>query len=159
MRTLEAMGATVVIVGAAMEPVGPVDLRDVPRLGAGATVATLQAEGIRTVMVTGDHEGVGAAIATEPGIDGVEAGVVRRLRDPHGAIAKLGDGVNDAPAFAGATVGIAMGRAGYRVAVETAGVVLMEDRLDRLVDLLQLARRASRPSVATSPAVINKWEE
>lgn len=152
MRTLEATGATVVIVGTEQEPVGLIGLMDVPRPEAAATVRALQAEGLRTVMVTGDNPAVAAAIAAGLGIDEVEAGVlpeakadvVRRLREEHGAIAMVGDGVNDAPALAEATVGIAMGGAGSDVAIETADIVLMEDRLDRLVDLLRLARRTER---------------
>ncbi len=163
-RALEATGATVVIVGTDREPVGLIGLMDVPRPEAAATVEALRAEGIRTVMVTGDNPTVAAAIAAGLGIDEVEAGVlpeakadvVRRLREAHGAIAMVGDGVNDAPALAEATVGIAMGGAGSDVAIETADIVLMEDRLDRLVDLLRLARRTQgivRQNVAVAVSV------
>ncbi len=164
MRELEATGATVVIVGTDREPVGLIGLMDVPRPESAATVRALHAEGIRTVMVTGDNPAVAAAIAAGLGIDEVEAGVlpeakadvVRRLREEHGAIAMVGDGVNDAPALAEATVGIAMGGAGSDVAIETADIVLMEDRLDRLVDLLRLARQTQgivRQNVAVSVSV------
>lgn len=152
MQALEATGATVVILGTACEPIGLVGLMDVPRPESAATVRALQADGIRTVMVTGDNPIVAAAISNSLGIDEVEAGVlpegkaevVRRLRAVHGAIAMVGDGVNDAPALAEATVGIAMGGAGSSVAIETADIVLMEDRIDRVVDLIHFARRTRR---------------
>ena len=164
MRTLEAAGATVVLVGTAMEPVGLLGLKDVPRPEAAETVQALHAAGLRTIMVTGDNPTVAAAIAAELGIDEVEAGVlpgakaavVRRLREERGAVAMVGDGVNDAPALAEATVGIAMGGAGSDVAIEAADIVLMEDRVDRLVDLLRLARRTRaivRQNVGVSVSV------
>ncbi|MEN6342455.1 MAG: cation-translocating P-type ATPase [Methanospirillum sp.] len=164
MRALEETGSTVVLAGTATEPFGLIGLKDVPRPEAAATVRALQAEGIRTVIVTGDNPTVAAVIAAELGIDEVEAGVlpeakaevVRRLRGAHGAIAMVGDGVNDAPALAEATVGIAMGGAGSDVAIETADVVLMEDRVDRVVDLLRLARRTRgivRQNVAVAVSV------
>jgi len=161
---LEKGGATVVVVGNGDGPIGLIGLMDVPRPGAAETVRALKADGIRTVMVTGDNPTVAAAIGLELGIDEVEAGVlpeakaalVRRLREEYGAVAMVGDGVNDAPALAEATVGIAMGGAGSDVAIETSDVVLMDDRVDRLVDLIRLARRTQvivRQNVGISVSV------
>ncbi|NLG26356.1 MAG: HAD-IC family P-type ATPase, partial [Chloroflexi bacterium] len=116
-----------------------------------AMLADLRAAGIRrTVMLTGDNPHIAGAIAREAGIDDVRAGLlpedkvraVRQLRDEFGDIAMVGDGVNDAPALAQATVGVAMGAGGTDTALETADVVLMSDDLSRLPFLIRLSRRA-----------------
>jgi Cd2+/Zn2+-exporting ATPase len=115
-----------------------------------AVVARLQAMGVRpVVMLTGDNRGVGEAIAREVGIDEVRADLLpedkvdalRFLRRRHGDIAMVGDGVNDAPALAQATVGIAMGAAGTAAALEAADVALMNDDLSQVVFALGLARQ------------------
>jgi len=115
-----------------------------------AMLADLRAAGIRrTVMLTGDNPHLAGAIAREAGIDEVRAGLlpedkvraVRQLRDEFGDIAMVGDGVNDAPALAQATVGIAMGAGGTDMALETADVVLMSDDLSRLPFLIRLSQR------------------
>jgi Cd2+/Zn2+-exporting ATPase len=103
-------------------------------------------------MLTGDNERTARAIAREVGIDEVyadltpedKAGIVRNLTARDGHVAMVGDGVNDAPALAEATVGVAMGAAGTDVALETADVALMADDLDKLVYALRLARRHER---------------
>jgi Cd2+/Zn2+-exporting ATPase len=101
-------------------------------------------------MLTGDHADVGRAIGREVGVDEVRAdllpeqklGAVRGLLAEHGTVAMVGDGVNDAPALAHATVGIAMGGAGTAVALETADVALMADDLGTLSFAVGLSRRA-----------------
>jgi Cd2+/Zn2+-exporting ATPase len=119
----------------------------------------------KVVMLTGDNELTAQAIAREVGIDEVHADLkpedkavkVRELAERHGHVAMVGDGVNDAPALAEATVGIAMGAAGTDVALETADVALMADDLEKLVYALQLARRNQRvvrQNLALSVAVI-----
>jgi Cd2+/Zn2+-exporting ATPase len=116
-------------------------------------------------MLTGDNERTARAIAREVGIDEVHAELkpedkVARVRDltaRHGHLAMVGDGVNDAPALAEATVGVAMGAAGTDVALETADVALMADDLEKLVYAVKLARknqRVIRQNLALSVVVI-----
>lgn len=123
------------------------------RPAAARVVEKLKATGVeRVVMLTGDNPAVAAAIGREAGVDEIHAGLlpeekVARVRDltaRYGAVAMVGDGVNDAPALAAATVGIAMGGAGTDVALETADLVLMADELGQLPYALALARAARR---------------
>ena len=103
----------------------------------------------RIVMLTGDNAGVGRAIGARVGVDEVRARLlpedkvvaIRELAS-HGKVAMVGDGVNDAPALANATVGIAMGGAGTAAALETADVALMADDLSRLTFAVKLSRTA-----------------
>jgi len=146
---LQEEGKTVVLVGDESSVRGLIAIRDRIRPNAKAAIAALQAAGIeKVVMLTGDNERTARAIARELGIDTIYAGLkpedkqakVRELA-AHGHVAMVGDGVNDAPALAEATVGIAMGAAGSDVALETADVALMADDLEKLVYALRLARR------------------
>jgi Cd2+/Zn2+-exporting ATPase len=103
-------------------------------------------------MLTGDNRGVAEATAKDVGVDDVRADLlpedkvtaIRQLLQSHGRLAMVGDGVNDAPALAQATVGIAMGGAGTAVALETADVALMADDLATLPFAVGLSRRAAR---------------
>jgi len=115
-------------------------------------------------MLTGDHVAVAMAIAAQVGVDDVEAGLlpedklvaIRALQESS-PVAMVGDGVNDAPALAIATVGVAMGGAGSDVALETADVVLIADDLAKLpyaVALSQRTRRTIIQNLAFSLAVI-----
>jgi Cd2+/Zn2+-exporting ATPase len=132
---------------------GVLGVMDTPRPQAPAVVARLRAIGItRLVMISGDHQRVADAVAQRVGLteargdlmpeDKVTAIVA--LRRESGQVAMVGDGVNDAPAMANATVGIAMGAAGSDVALETADVALMADDLARLPFAVALSRRTSR---------------
>ncbi len=132
---------------------GVVGVMDTPRAAAAAVMASLRALGIeRLVMISGDHQQVADAVARTVGLteargdlmpeQKVEA--IRRLRQQHGTVAMVGDGVNDAPAMANATVGIAMGAAGSDVALEVADVALMGDDLGQLPFALGLSRQTSR---------------
>lgn len=152
-RELEESGKTVVFVGSGDEVVGILGLMDRLRPDAAATVARLKAQGIeRVVMLTGDNRRVGEAVAELAGVDEVytellpedKAEIVQRLRREYGPVAMVGDGVNDAPALAQATVGIAMGAAGTDVALETADVVLMRNDLAKLNHAVTLSRRTRR---------------
>ncbi|MCY1024034.1 heavy metal translocating P-type ATPase [Pyxidicoccus sp. MSG2] len=147
---LQAEGKTVVVVGDERTPWGLLAIRDSLRPNARAAIAALHAAGVKkVVMLTGDNERTAQALAREVGIDEVHAGLkpedkaarVRELTRTHGHVAMVGDGVNDAPALAEATVGVAMGAAGTDVALETADVALMADNLERLAYALTLARR------------------
>ena len=147
---LQAEGKTVVLVGDERAPWGLLAIRDNVRPNARAAIAALHEVGVRqVVMLTGDNERTARAIAREVGVDEVYADLkpedkvarVRELSERHGHVAMVGDGVNDAPALAEATVGVAMGAAGTDVALETADVALMADDLEKLVYALRLARR------------------
>ena len=147
---LQAEGKTVVIVGNEESPWGLIAIRDNLRPQALSAVEALRSVGIeRIVMLTGDNYGTAHAIAGEAGVDEFHAGLkpqdkvtkVRELTERYGHVAMVGDGVNDAPALAEATVGVAMGAAGTDVALETADVALMADDLEKLVYALRLARR------------------
>jgi Zn2+/Cd2+-exporting ATPase len=102
------------------------------------------------VMLTGDNARTAHSIAQQVGVDQIYAellpeekvDVIRKLQRQYGAVAMVGDGINDAPALAQASVGIAMGAAGSDVALETADIVLMADRLERLEHAIHLGRRA-----------------
>jgi len=118
------------------------------RPDAAALVAHLRALGVRPVMLTGDHEGAARAVAAELGIaDGRpgllpadKANAIGELRLAHGAVAMVGDGINDAPALAAADVGIAMG-GGTDVAMHTAGITLVRSRPALVADALAISRR------------------
>lgn len=163
---LQAEGKTVVVVGDKKTARGLIAIRDNIRPNARQAIASLHAVGIeKVVMLTGDNERTAQAIAREAGIDEVYAALkpedkvtrVRELARRYGHVAMVGDGVNDAPALAEATVGVAMGAAGTDVALETADVVLMADDLEKLVYALRLARRNQsvvRQNLALSAVVI-----
>lgn len=151
-RRLEASGRTVMVVRADDQYLGALGLMDTPREGAADVLAALHRIGIRrTIMLSGDNQGVADAIARELGLDEARGGLmpedkvelVRALAASEGRVAMVGDGVNDAPAMANATVGIAMGAAGSDVALETADVALMADDLRRLPFAVGLSRRTS----------------
>ena len=150
---LQSDGKTVVLVGTEKAVSGMFAIRDNVRPNARSAIAALHKTGVqKVVMLTGDNRRTADAIAREVGIDDVYAdlkpedklAIVRELTSREGHVAMVGDGVNDAPALAEATVGIAMGAAGTDVALETADVALMADDLEKLVYALQLARRNER---------------
>jgi Cd2+/Zn2+-exporting ATPase len=152
-EAFERDGKTIVIAGTAGAVWGALALRDELRPEAREAIRALRDLGIvKVVMLTGDNEGTARAIAAEVGIDEVHARLkpedkvthVRALAREHGHLLMVGDGVNDAPALAEATVGVAMGAAGTDVALETADVALMADDLHKLVDALSLGRRTQR---------------
>jgi heavy metal translocating P-type ATPase len=163
---LQSAGKTVLVVGNESAAWGIIAVRDQVRPNTRAAVTALYSLGIRKViMITGDNERTANTIAREVGIDEVYAALkpeekaakVRDLAARYGHVAMVGDGVNDAPALAEATVGVAMGAAGTDVALETADVALMADDLGRLVYALELARRNHRvvkQNLALSAVVI-----
>ena len=163
---LEAEGKTTMAVRAGDRFLGVLALADAPRPGVRATLQALLELGIRKlVMLTGDNPAVARRIAAEVGVTDVRAGLlpdqkleaIRELQAEHGAVAMIGDGVNDAPALATATVGIAMGGAGTAVALETADVALMADDLSKLpfaVGLSRASRAVIRQNLAVSLGVI-----
>ena len=151
MADLESTGNTAMIVHQADEYLGIIAAMDVARPEAISTLAALKKIGIKKmVMLTGDNQKVANAIAKNIGItdplgsllpeDKVTA--IEKLLEEKGGVAMVGDGVNDAPAMAKSTVGIAMGAAGSDVALETADIALMADRLDNLPFAIGLSRKA-----------------
>ncbi len=144
-------GRSVMLVRHGERWLGVLGLADPVRTSVIETLARLRAMGLGPlVMLTGDHAGVGDAVGREVGVDEVRAdllpedkvAVIRELLAAHGRVAMVGDGVNDAPALATATVGIAMGGAGTAAALETADAALMGDDLGRLPFAIGLARHA-----------------
>jgi Cu+-exporting ATPase len=131
---------------------GVLGVADATKEGSAEAVAALRSAGLRVVMLTGDNERVARRIAEEVGIDevraevlpGEKAAVVKAFREEsHGAVAMVGDGINDAPALASADVGIAIGT-GADVAMESADVILMRGDLRSLTDAFALSRRTMR---------------
>ena len=146
-------GKTTMYVVADDQPLGIIGVADVIRPVAPAVIRELHRIGIKkTILLTGDNERAARAIARQVGIDEWRAGllpeekldVIRELQKSGVKVAMVGDGVNDAPALATATLGIAMGAAGTDVALETADVVLMSDDLTKLPYAVELSRRARR---------------
>ena len=163
---LQADGQSAMAVRAGGRWLGAIGLADQPRPTARETVAELHALGVRpVVMLTGDHRLVGEAVGRAVGADAVVADLlpegkvaaIEALVREHGQCGMVGDGVNDAPALARATVGIAMGGAGTAAALETADVALMADDLGMLPFAVGLSRRARgviRQNVGIALAVI-----
>ena len=148
---LQREGKTVVLVGTADRLIGIVGIADEVRPAAKRAVSNLRRLGVTPVMLTGDNEGTARAVATELGIEEyrsellpdekVEA--VEELKAEYGEVAMVGDGINDAPALATATVGVAMGAAGTDTAIETADIALMGDDVGKLPYLYALSHKAN----------------
>lgn len=138
---------TVVYATLAGTPLGAISLQDVPRPGAAAVMKRLREMGIRTAILTGDSSPVAAAIGRDIGVDEVHAelmpaekvAIIARLQSEGRTVAMVGDGINDAPALVQSDVGIALG-AGTDVAMESAGVVLVSDKLQNVVAAILLGR-------------------
>jgi Cd2+/Zn2+-exporting ATPase len=149
---MEEEGKTVVLVGDGRESFGVIAVMDEVREEAAETIGFFKERGVRVVMLTGDNEGTARAIARLTGVDEYhhsllpedKVRIIEELTEKYGRVAMVGDGVNDAPALARATVGIAMGAIGSDVALETADIALMEDDLSRLNYLFELSKRTLR---------------
>jgi Cu+-exporting ATPase len=151
-RRIEASARTPLMIAIDGMAAGVLGVADATKEGSAEAVAALRSAGLRVVMLTGDNERVARRIAEEVGIDevraevlpGEKAAVVKALREEsHGAVAMVGDGINDAPALASADVGIAIGT-GADVAMESADVILMRGDLRSLTDAFALSRRTMR---------------
>ena len=151
-EALSANGRTTMIVRAGDRYLGAIGLMDTPRETAKTVIADLRKIGIkRMMMISGDNQNVANAVAKEVGLDTAFGDLmpedkVTKIAElkSQGGVAMVGDGVNDAPAMANATVGIAMGAAGSDVALETADVALMADDLETLPFAVGLSRQTSR---------------
>lgn len=146
---LRQQGKTVILIQNSRGIAGVMALQDSIRPGVKQMIAKLKNMGIETALLTGDQELTAEAIAKEAGVDIVFAEllpedkltIVKRLQADGKRVAMVGDGINDAPALATASVGIAMGVAGSDAALETADLVLMNDDLERIKDGILLGRR------------------
>lgn len=147
LHDLQAQGKTVSLVGLAGKVIGMIAIQDAPKPTSKQALALLQAQGLKTVMLTGDNERAAQAIAKEVGIDEVIAGVLPQEKanyieqeQKQGKTAFVGDGINDAPALTTADVGIAMG-AGSDIAIEAGGIVLVQNDLMGVVKALKLSQK------------------
>ena len=152
-KKLVADGRTTMVVRKGTRFLGVIGLMDTPRPVATQVMAELRKLGIeRLIMISGDNQQVAEAVAKTVGLTEARGDLmpeqkvdaIKALAKEHGKVAMVGDGVNDAPAMANATVGIAMGAAGSDVALETADVALMADDLANLPFVVGLSRSTSR---------------
>ncbi len=147
-RELEEEGKTAILLGN-RECMGIIAIMDKVRDAAPETIIMLKKIGMRVVMLTGDNERIAKAIANKLGIDEYHAGllpedkvrIIEELDQKYGKVVMVGDGVNDAPALAKSSVGIAMGAIGSDVALETADIALMHDDISKLPYLLKLSKK------------------
>lgn len=165
MLALSNNGRTVMAIRYAEQDLGVIGLMDTPRPSAKVALASLRKLGIsRMIMISGDNQNVAEAVAKEVGLNEAwgdlmpqdKVTAIRKLQQTT-KVAMVGDGVNDAPAMANATVGIAMGAAGSDVALETADIALMADDLRQLpfaVDLSRRTRRIIKQNVFVSLGVV-----
>lgn len=143
-----AEGKTVVYFAQDTRVIGIIALMDLPDAKAEDTVRYLREQGIRTIMITGDAEQTGLAVAKQIGIDEVignvlpenKAAMVKQIKAENGTTVMIGDGVNDAPALAEATIGIAMGE-GTDIAIDVADAVLMKNDLEKLAYAHRVAKK------------------
>ena len=150
-KALESDGNTTMLIRRNGDYLGIIALMDTPRTEAKSTLEQLKKTGIkRMVMLTGDNQKVADAVAKEIGLTDAwgsllpeeKVDAIKKLRKKESKLAMVGDGVNDAPAMANSTVGIAMGAAGSDVALETADIALMGDKLEILPFAIGLSRKA-----------------
>ncbi|NOZ70266.1 MAG: cadmium-translocating P-type ATPase [Deferribacteres bacterium] len=157
----EREGKTSIFISNTDRAIGVIALADRIREKAPAIISSLKRHNIRTEMLTGDNTQVAASLAEKIGIDEYHAQllpedkvkVVERLTKKYGTVAMVGDGVNDAPSLAAASVGIAMGTIGSDVAIETADIALMHDDLSKIDYLIHLSKKTMhvvRQNVAAS---------
>ncbi len=156
LAAIEEKGQSVVVVGhrphdgCKGEVIGIIAIGDTLRPHAKAAIAELHAAGVaEIVMLSGDNQRTANFIARQVGIDHArgdllpddKVAAVKALREKHGVVGMVGDGVNDAPAMATANIGIAMGAAGTDAAIETADIALMQDDLGKIAETIRLGRR------------------
>ena len=151
---LRSEGKTVIVVGNDEGVQGLIALRDEIRPNARTVIEELHAMRVKVAMLTGDSPRTAEAFARELGIDDVRAGLkpdekiraIEELEQRYGPVAMVGDGINDAPALARATVGFAMGAAGTDAAIEAADIALMGDDLEKVPFALTLGKKARKVS-------------
>ncbi len=150
-RHLQNQGKTAMIIGTEQNILAVIAVADEVRESSKDVIQKLHQLGIKqTIMLTGDNQGTAKAIGEHVGVSDIQAELmpedkldyIKKLRSEYGKVAMVGDGVNDAPALAASTVGIAMGGAGTDTAIETADVALMGDDLRKLPFAVKLSRKA-----------------
>ena len=147
---LQIQGKTVMVLGTEKEILSFIAVADEMRESSKEVIGKLNSMGIETVMLTGDNARTAAAIGKRVGVSDIRADLlpedklnfIKELRRKYQSVAMVGDGVNDAPALAASTVGVAMGGAGTDTALETADIALMSDDLSKLPYTIKLSRRA-----------------
>lgn len=163
-QQLTGQGKTVVCVQRGAQVVGLLALEDAIRADVKQVIANLKRQGIQTVMLTGDSEETAKSVAHRTGIDRYHANclpdqkvdLLQELQKTYGKVAMVGDGVNDAPALAAASIGVGMG-AGTDVALDTADIILVKNDLSSFEFVVRLAKRAERvikQNIAFSVGVI-----
>lgn len=148
---LEKQGKTVIFVSNGAEIKGVVGVSDEIKEDSARAVAELKKIGITSIMLTGDTNAPAQAVANTVGIGEVYASLlpedkvtrIQELKKKYGSVAMVGDGVNDAPALATASVGIAMASAGSDVAIENADIAIMNDKLSALPELISIAKKSN----------------
>jgi len=149
-EAMRAEGKTAMGVGTEHKLIGIIAVRDQVRPEAQAMIEKLRSNGIAAVMLTGDNAVTARIVARDLGIDEVRADLrpedkiaaIEELKQKYGSVAMIGDGINDAPALAQATVGIAMGTIGTDAAIEAADVALMADDLAKVPEAIGFGRNA-----------------
>ncbi len=149
MINLEKQGKSVVLLSTKEKAIGVIAVADRLKKEAPSLIEELKKLGIVPIMLTGDNKETAQAIASQLGITHFHAGLlpeeklveVNKLKEKHGSVMMVGDGVNDAPALAAASVGVAMGAIGSDVAIETADIAIMKDDLTKIPFLIKLGRK------------------
>ncbi|WP_031536232.1 MULTISPECIES: heavy metal translocating P-type ATPase [unclassified Bacillus (in: firmicutes)] len=147
---MQTQGKTVMVLGTEREILSLIAVADEMRETSKTVISKLNNMGIETVMLTGDNQRTATAIGKQVGVSDIKADLlpedklnsIKELRGKHQSVAMVGDGVNDAPALAASTVGVAMGGAGTDTALETADIALMSDDLSKLPYTIKLSRKA-----------------
>ncbi|MDF8247648.1 HAD-IC family P-type ATPase, partial [Listeria monocytogenes] len=147
---MQTQGKTVMVLGTEEEILSLIAVADEMRESSKEVISKLNNIGIETVMLTGDNKRTATAIGKRVGVSDIKADLlpedklnfIKELRSKHQNVAMVGDGVNDAPALAASTVGVAMGGAGTDTALETADIALMSDDLSKLPYTIKLSRKA-----------------
>ena len=163
-QAAEQEGQTTMLICDGDRVLGYLAVQDEPRPGTKEALGALKAEGIKTIMLTGDNAGVAERVAEAVGIDQFFASLLpadkltrlKEFKQQYGQVVMVGDGINDSPALAQADIGVAMGGAGNAQVLETADVVLMKDDLSRLPFAVRLSRHVNnliRQNVITSLSV------
>ncbi|HJF33109.1 MAG TPA: cadmium-translocating P-type ATPase [Sporosarcina psychrophila] len=147
---MQTQGKTVMVLGTEKEILSLIAVADEMRESSKEVISKLNHMGVETVMLTGDNQRTAEAIGKQVGVSDIKSDLlpedklnfIKKLREKHQSVAMVGDGVNDAPALAASSVGVAMGGAGTDTALETADIALMSDDLSKLPYTIKLSRKA-----------------